>query len=400
MSTAIHEYRERKMQPFYWILTFEMMIIGMLLGLALVVGPVILLTLWPSGWMALTLLAIPLGLWMIRSLWRSLATRIWHNRHNDYFAIYEDVLRYTVWDRETREEQSGSIRLKDISEMYYGRHVMMYSYAYKETSFRERAPQVELWPVIHLIYNSGGGEKMISVPLAETREANEWLKTLAPHGIPLWLSSVVVVDEDEAAIYVLREEENRGAAVFENNIERAFRPFIEKKVEEEEQRAPGPEELEALDAEIRRIEEQEAQQAQKAVFANVGPLGWMVFVLQFFLSWLIMNQAVAGRIDPDGVIIPVLLMLVMSFLFFFLVKRLRWPHLLVCWGGLFVTQLVLDMIAGSSEEGSALYSIGGGLIGMSMVAPVFIWLPYLLALGLRRRRDGAKARHHAVQNSG
>ncbi|NMO94509.1 DUF4229 domain-containing protein [Paenibacillus lemnae] len=392
MSTAIHEQRQPKMQPFYWILTFESIIIAMVIGLALIIGPFILLSLWPSPWMWLTLLAIPVGLLMSFMLFRNLRQRIWLNRHNDRFAIYDDHVEYTVWDKETKESRQESVPIRDIKEMYYGRHVMMYSYAYKETKFRERAPMAELWPVLHLVYRGGAGDRLLTVPFGQPDEANQWLNVLFPKGIQMWLSNIVIQNPDDPyAIDILREEENRVSAEFDGNVERQFRPYMDAQIEQERaqehSRELTPEEEEILDDEIRQIEEMEKTRREKAVFVNIGSLAWMVFLLQFGLGWWIIRLAAECSIELDSFVIPGLILLGISMLFFLLVKRLRWQHMLVFWGASFLTWLVLDIAAGSEEEGSVLYEAGGALMGTSMLAPLGIWLTFLLGSFIRRRKD-------------
>ncbi|WP_339268574.1 hypothetical protein NYE54_31755 [Paenibacillus sp. FSL K6-1330] len=65
MSLVIHEQRKPKMQPFYWVITFEMHVLGILLGLALTLGPLMLLYLWTNVWTWMSLAATPAGIFMM-----------------------------------------------------------------------------------------------------------------------------------------------------------------------------------------------------------------------------------------------------------------------------------------------------------------------------------------------
>lgn len=49
-SSLIHERKDRKMDPFYWILTFEVMAFLLVLATALAAGPVALLLYHPAWW--------------------------------------------------------------------------------------------------------------------------------------------------------------------------------------------------------------------------------------------------------------------------------------------------------------------------------------------------------------
>lgn len=242
MSAIIHEQRQRKMKPFYWILTFEMITLGMLVGLALAAGPLFLLSRWPSGWMLLTLPAVPAGVWIFYKLFKNLGERIWQNRHLDQYLLYDDRVEFLLWNRETKEAIRGSVPVRDIKEMYYGRHLMLYSYAYREMKMTESAPMSELLPVLHLIYNEGLQDRLLAIPFIDIMEANRWLEVLAPRGIPLWLSSLLIHDpQDESAPAMLREDMDRVPAEFDGNIEREFRPYMERKIQEQKEREPTPE---------------------------------------------------------------------------------------------------------------------------------------------------------------
>ncbi|WP_052759457.1 hypothetical protein [Paenibacillus sp. DMB20] len=385
MSAMIHKQRQRKMQPFYWILTFEMITLGMLVGLALAVGPLFLLSRWPSGWMLLTLPAVPAGVWIFYKLFKNLAERIWLNRHLDQYMLYDDRVEFLLWNRETKEAIRGSVPVRDIKEMYYGRHLMLYSYAYREMKMTESAPMAELLPVLHLIYNEGLKDRLLAIPFIDIMEANRWLEVLAPRGIPLWLSSLLIHDpQDESAPAMLREDMNRVPAEFDGNIEREFRPYMERKIQEQEEREPTPEELEE---EIRQREYIENERKRKAAFPNIGPFAWLTFLLQYGLGWWIFDKAASGDIETAGPIYPMSLMLVTSVIFFVLVKRMRWLQMLIFQGISFATLFILDLQLGSWNENDPLYDTGGSLLGSVFLYTAFIWIPYLILKFLRRRRD-------------
>ena len=382
MSLVIQE-QQRRMQTFYWILTFEMLTFGMLLGIAMTAGPFVMLSLWPSGWMWPTLLAIPVGIIIFIKCFHNLKERIWHNRHVDHYALYEDRIEYTIWNREAKEAEQGSLPIQDIKEMYYGRHLQQYSYAYKKTSMTENAPMYELLPVLHLIHNNGWQDKLLTVPFVEMMGANRWLEFLSPRGIPLWLSSVVVHDPgDESAAAFLREDENKAPAEFDGNIERQFRPYLDKQIE----RDPTEEELAQIDAEIKQLEYIEAENKKKSTFGNIGLLAWLVFPLQYGLGRWVFNEAVTGKIDPEGMAYPVVMILVTSVVFFLLVKRMRWLQMVVFQVVSIISMAFIDLEFSENEQDPA-YQISSALIGAAMLNTVLIWVLYLIIKFLRRGRD-------------
>lgn len=401
MSAIIQEQRQPKMEPFYWILSFEVLAIGMLIGLAVAVGPFVLLLLWPSVWMAFTLLAVPLGLWMLIKIWRSLLTRIWDNRNRNQYLLYEDRIEYEQWDRETRKAASGRILLREIKDIYYGRYVLMDSHAYRPSKMMERVPKAELMPALYLIYSDGMKDRLLMVPFLGYVEANRWLEVLAPHGIPLWLSDLVIhKPEDESLPDTLKGEELREAAVFDGNIERQFRPFLARKRRESEQAEhtaasplsdinrsdPGAPASNNTGQEAGKPVDAAPVRSKRNFLAGIGEWGWIVFLVQAGAVWWLYSQADGGSIDPGNIMYPFALFFLMSIVFFLVVKELRWPHMLVFWILSVVTALILEFEAGTMNENDPTYEMGANIMAVSLIYVLFIWVPYFGMKWLRRAK--------------
>lgn len=402
-TTIVLEQRQPKMQPFYWILTFEVFTLGMLIGLALAIGPFILIYLWSSAGMAFTLMTVPLGLWMFIKIWRSLLTRIWENRNRNQYLLYEDRIEYEQWNREAREADSGQILLREIKDIYYGRYVLMESHAYKPSKMTEQVPKAELLPALYIIYSDGIRDRLLMVPFLDYMEANRWLGALAPHGIPLWLTYLVIhKPEDESVPDALKEEETREAAEFDGNIERQFRPFLERKTREE-QAAQAANPIPPL-TEMNRSDPTDpasinnGQEAAKTPYAApvrpkrnflacIGQWGWVVFLVQAAAMWWLYSQAAGGHIDPANVVYPFALLILMSLLFFLVVKELRWPHMIVFWFLSMVTALLVELEAGSMNENDPTYEMGANLLAASLLYALLIWIPFFGIKWLRRAKD-------------
>lgn len=330
MSLLIHEQKKPKMQPFYWVLTFEAYTIGILIGLGLIVGPVILLLRWPSVWTWLSLLAVPVGMIMLVKLLKSLRNQVWANTHLDRFALYEDRVEYELWDSATGESEQGSVFLTDVVEMYYGRYVLQYSYAYKKTKMMEKSAMFELMPVLYLIARSGMGERAIAVPFLDPMDANRWLEAMGRRNIPLYLTSLVIHDFRDASVpQQLRSDEDLKAAEFDGNIERDFRPYMEQLIEEEQHREYTEAELEELEHEMKRLEYEEELRKRKSAFRGVGKLAWLVFPVQFAIGFWLVRLAENGSIDPNNYGYTTVLFGCSCILFFTLVKWMRWLQMII-----------------------------------------------------------------------
>ncbi|GIO93069.1 hypothetical protein [Paenibacillus lactis] len=385
MSLLIHEQKEPKMQPFYWILTFEAYSIAMLLGLGLIVGPVVLLLLWPSVWTWLSLLAVPVGIIMFVKLLKSLRKQVWANTHLDRYALYEDRVDYELWDPATGESEQGSVRLTDVVEMYYGRYVLQYSYAYKKTKMMERSPVVELMPVLYLIARSGMRERAIAIPFLDPMDANRWLEVMSGRNVPLYLTSLIIHDFRDASVpQQLRSDEDLKAAEFDGNIERDFRPYMEQLIEEEEQREYTEAELEELEHGMKLLEYEEELRKRKSAFRGVGKLAWLVFPVQFAIGYWLVRLADNGSINPNNYAYSISLLGSFSILFFILVKWMRWPQIIIFSLASLASFFFVDF---SDIETDPSYIMSGSLLALSFMLLPLYGLVYLGIRRLRKDRD-------------
>lgn len=391
MSLVLHEQRKPKMQPFYWVLTFEMHVLGILLGLAMTVGPLILLYYWTNVWTWISLIAIPVGIYMGIRIWNSLKRNIWFNTHLDEYLLYDDHVEYTRWDPETREASKGSCWISDVKELYYGRYVMQYSYAYRESKMREALPMVELMPMLYLVSTEGMKDRVVAIPFNDAMEANRWLEVLGKRDIPLYLTSILIPDiEDESALDLLREDEDLERTEFDGNIERQFRPYMEQLIqrsEEAEDRELTEEELDQVEYDMQMLEYEEALQKRRSAFRGIGWLAWLVFPVQFAIGYWLTRQAGQGNLNPDEPLYPILLVGLSAILFLFLVKWMRWPQIIIFSVVTFISFIFVDF---SEIETDPSYEMSSVLLGVAMLSLPVVGLLYMGVRYMRRRRDASK----------
>ena len=86
---------------------------------------------------------------------------------------------------------------------------------------------------------------------------------------------------------MLREDEDLERAEFDGNIERQFRPYLDRLVQEneEEDRELTEEELDQLEYEMKLLEYEEALQKRRSAFRGTGLLAWLVFPVQFAVGF-------------------------------------------------------------------------------------------------------------------
>ncbi|MGC6583430.1 hypothetical protein ACPV3A_00470 [Paenibacillus sp. Dod16] len=390
MSLVIHEQRKPKMQPFYWVITFEMHVLGILLGLALTLGPLMLLYLWANVWTWMSLVAIPAGIFMMIRLSRSLKGHIWNNTHLDEYLLYEDFIEYERWDPETKDSLKGSLRIGDIKEIYYGRYIFQFSYAYKKSKMTESVPMAELMPIMYLVAGEGQTERAVAIPFTDPMEANRWLEVIGRRDIPLYLSSIIIHDlGDESVASLLREDEDLERAEFDGNMERQFRPYLDRLVQEneEEDRELTEEELNQLEYEMKLLEYEEALQKRRSAFRGTGLLAWLIFPVQFAIGYWLTRQAELGNADPEQPLVPILLVAISAILFFFLVKWMRWLQIIMFSLITFISFMFLDF---SEIETDPSYQMSSILLAIAMLSLPVVGLFYL---GIRHVRKGRDAKN-------
>ncbi|MGG4342611.1 hypothetical protein [Paenibacillus lautus] len=390
MSLVIHEQRRPKMQPFYWVITFEMHVLGILLGLALTLGPLILLYLWTNVWTWMSLAAIPAGIFMMTRLSRSLKGHIWNNTHLDEYLLFEDHIEYERWDPETKDSLKGSLRIGDIREIYYGRYIFQFSYAYKKSKMTESVPMAELMPIMYLVAGEGQMERAVAIPFTDPMEANRWLEVICRRDIPLYLTSIIIQDlGDESVASLLREDEDLERAEFDGNMERKFRPYLDRLVQEneEEDRELTEEELNQLEYEMKLLEYEEVLQKRRSAFRGTGLLAWLIFPVQFAIGFWLTRQAELGNADPEQRIYPILLVALSAILFFFLVKWMRWFQIIMFSLVTFISFMFLDF---SEIETDPSYQMSSMLLAIAMLSLPVVGLFYL---GIRYVRKGRDAKN-------
>ncbi|GAB6927640.1 hypothetical protein JCM10914A_16230 [Paenibacillus sp. JCM 10914] len=402
-SYVIHEQKEPQMKPLNWVVNFELCLLGMLLGIAVAIGPLAFVFLWPSIWTMLSLLAIPLGVLVFVKILKHLRELIWMNNHRNQHVLYDDRVEYQLWNHNSKVPVEGSVRIADIREIYYGRYVFYYSQTHNRN--QQSNPNVVLMPVLFLVYKHGLEDRALAVPFTDVMDANRWLEVIGGRDIPLMLSALLVHDfYDESVPQLLREDEDAARVQFEGNIDRQYRPFLDQLIEEaeqEEQRELTDEELDELELEMKRQEYEQQLKRRRSPFRGVGLPGWLVFPLQFGVAHWLMNLAVAGTIDPSGIIFPALLLIVFNTIFLLLVKWMHWGQMLIYPVLTFLSFVFLDL---SDVETSPAYQVSSVLLAMSLMSPIMGIIIFFGVKVMRKNRDQnnlpqAPAIHNKTVNS-
>ncbi|WP_138494430.1 hypothetical protein [Paenibacillus pinistramenti] len=225
-SMLIHERKDRKMEPFYWILTFEGAAFLIVLALALVAGPAVLIAYYPAWWSWLLLAAgAGLAFWLVRFSLRYLAKLIRKNRRLNAYRIYEDRIEFAAYDAARLNLTEGRIPLEGVESVYASMYSAAQSYHYKKTKWRERVRQYEWLPVLYIVYRSGGSRRVLAVPFYEDHEVDRWLGALQQHGVPLQATGKLLLPLSEADQLQTLDS---GAGSLPLSYDGSFRPCFDR----------------------------------------------------------------------------------------------------------------------------------------------------------------------------
>lgn len=187
----IHERRDRKMEPSYWILTFEGLSILLLFALSLIVFPVYWALLY-QGWAFTLLLLSAIGLWLLRLSIKLLIKYIWDNNHLSSYQLYEDRIEWVEYKKKTRIKREGMTPLEQITGAYIGRYLAMNHYAYKKSRWNEKQGLYHVLPSLHIVYRRGIEQETFEIPFYEPKDMEPWLATLQEADISVQVFAVLM----------------------------------------------------------------------------------------------------------------------------------------------------------------------------------------------------------------
>ncbi|MDR9853601.1 hypothetical protein RJP21_08310 [Paenibacillus sp. VCA1] len=312
---CIHERADRRMEPFYWILTFEVMTFVLALGAALVIGPLYLAYRFQSWAFLLLVLLVP-GLWLIRFSVRYLRSAIRKNRLLSRYRLYRDRIEYRIYHHPDTKASEGAVPLDRIERIYVSYYVALYHYAYRKSKFNEQQPTYHILPMVNVVYRDETNRRVLGVPFYEYFDAEQWLKELQSRDIPIWATAVLpgALPEEEQ-LRLLEDESNSRPFPFHHHLQKE----LEQLVSEIEQ--SRPEEAGGADG---TAPQQEAGERPPAGIQRFKPQ-WttlVIFALLFAFVYAFLKFSFKGSISSDGFGISFAVSLAGGLIYLFLAKRL------------------------------------------------------------------------------
>lgn len=388
MYTHSHDLveKQRSMSPSYRKFRYVTLYAYMIIGALLVIAPVILLFVDLSILTWFFLGAIPFGGVLAYRSYHQLQLETWVENHLSQTQMHNNQIRYSQWNPHTKMNEENQLEWSQIQTVYYGKHMIDRLNAYVH-----KAPSgLHTMPVIHLVYQQNMKDRVHSVPFYEEQDAEAWIERLAPTGKLKFTTIHTVGYVPEAELLrKLRMDRDQEAFSHTDQLSHQYDMFLERveeRMEADEYDELTEEEEEELLALMRAEDEQERRDSSTR---NVG-LGWLVFVLQWGVAYFMGRAAESGSIESEQWLMPSIIIMLGCALFYTLVKRLLWKHMLFYAGGTLLNFLGTSILLGGSDETTVIGQMHLSLSGSAILCAVLVWIPYILIYPLRAGRDGRR----------
>lgn len=391
-SLLIHERKDRKMEPFYWILTFEVMAFLVVLAIALVVGPVLLIMNYQAWWgYALLVAGGVLAALLARFTFRFLAKLIRKNRYLNLYRIYEDGVEYVAYDADRLNRREGRFLFAQAESVCVSVYVAEQSYHYKKTGWTERVPAFELLPVLYIVYRGDEGRRVLAVPFYGDDAVDRWLGTLQQRGIPIRATEELLLPRPEADwLPVLDNGELTVPFAYDGNFQLDFGRFMH----EAQSRTPQPQDDSSagMDTSAEGFGKRAVPIGMEPVPGGSGARwlrypSYIVLVLLIALLYPIVLLEETGMIPGIGTVLCFVTLFVAALAYFYRMRRLTvWNAILfvlVACLGWFIFGVSLE------SRGDIAYEVTSAAAGAAILQPVLVWLPYGAAVWIRRRWPAA-----------
>lgn len=401
----IHERKDRRMEPFYWILTFEVMAVVMVLALAMMAGPIVLLWYYREWW-AYALLAVGLGLGMplARFTYRYLAKLVRKNRRLSVYRLYEDRIEASVYDADRLNVIEHDISLGQVESVYASVQVVNQAYHYQKTGWTERLSPYDVLPILYIVYSSGWNRRVLTVPFYKDDAVDRWLGTFQKREISIHVIDRMLQSQSEAfqlqifdngedtfpfpyqgnfkldihhiALEIEREKKKRIELAMGSD---AGEEFPEEQAAETEGNTSAPSYSPHKNAAPPGMEP--VPGGTDARWLRYPPLGVLVLLIASLYPIVLLEEA---RIFPDiSVFLCFGLLFVGALAYFYRMPQLK------LWAVLrFVLIIGLGWIMfGISLEtrGEIAYETTSIASAAALLQPVLVWIPYGAAVWIRRR---------------
>lgn len=385
-ESCIHERADRRMEPFYWILTFEAMAFLLALAAALVAGPVYLAYRFGSWTFLLLILIIP-GVWLGKFAVVQLRSAIRKNRLLSRYKLFADRIEYRVYNHTERTVSEDTVLFDRIDRVYVSKYIAQYHYAYRKSKMTEKQPYFHILPILYVVYRSATGRRVLKVPFYENFDTEIWLKELQNRGIALWATNKLLSDlPEEEQLRLLEDASSTMPFPFEHHLQKELDLMLAE-LERKESAARGNGPGDAAPAYPQHNAAAESGAAKGFARFKPKPSTWIVCALLVGFIVICIRLADTGAIPSDSTGLCFIVLVVAATVYQFMANPLTYRvplrFLLIALLG---WAIVGAFIPGSSSGPGEDFYISA--IAAIVFLAIFIWPIFGILYWLRRKRAG------------
>lgn len=378
----LDEHEQRKEDTFWWVFYTITLSVGMLIGISFVIAPIVLFIIFKSVWLLLPFLLVPLGILMVRGIYKVSKKLIWKNNHLSSYTLKQDVIEFEDWLDQTDEPEIGSIRLTSIDYVVFSGYIVREMMRYRQGLGPKSSKITETAPIIYVVYKANSGrKKVLTIPFHLKNDGlHTWLGYFQDHEVPLKFAGYVLYRND---IKVMNDEERLG--YFENDnklLSFKFEGDWSKQMHHL---------LAAWDRtfdDVKVVDDSDQTEAMKADDQKISAKGWVIvalrtypiFIIGFFMLILLDNK---GIITDEGFWSGYVLMALTAALYFhFLQPYLNFTHMI----RFSIENVVICLLLSIIFEQTVAEDVSVTISGASFFFPAIVWIPFLIVVSLKRNK--------------
>ena len=370
-SPAIHVQSEEPAEPFWRAITVVGLFFLAVTIAAAIGGPVLLMLMFWSPWLLFLLVIVALGAWLLVKTVAAVRGILWRARHRSSFILRDAGIETTEWNTVGADSPvRRSIPIGAVTSV-----VVSYRILRRILSDSGGAALTETAPILHVLFDQGGRRQIASIPFVSHRDpgVDTWIEELRQRGVELrytarlltWKEEKYLSDEARLGYFAATEEvipfpAEGGWLENSTRLERHWHQHVKQLQERAERRDPSL---------------REARMEPSVLDWIIG--AWLAGMYTLGTSYVLMHLVNEGTLSTGSWPLGVVVVLPGAVLFFLPLRRcLRWYHLLVCWLLLLVTTFAGAVMSVEALPGAE--GVAAALLGMTVVSPALLWIPYLL----------------------
>ncbi|MGP4039780.1 hypothetical protein ACTWP4_07750 [Gracilibacillus sp. D59] len=371
-SKVKYQYVEKKIDPFWWILFSYIISVLFLFSIFMIVGPIKVFSNNINLWSGLLMLLIPLGIWLGIKVFSYARGLIWRNNHLTTYKFYPDTIQLSKWENTYDKEPTlTEIELSTIQK------VVVAPYITNEYRTQHGNKHTDISYILYIIHDANYKKELLMVPFPMNYENIDiWLTYFKEQNISLQFTTEVLYS-NELNIFTDEERMRR----LESHIH--VIPLDYKGNWKQQQKEMYRNWNQTYPPEEHNIE---PVGKDKSLFRPIANAVLFSYALMIGITFGLIELCKNGWFAVENPWPIFVMFFLISLLFFFILRHyLRWYFMLIFVINVFVFGIATTM---SFEENESIaYQVSENVLGMAILFPLVVWIPYLIVKVIRKAQS-------------